>query len=356
MHAAFRAAFGRAPTTIAEAPGRINLIGEHTDYNDGWVLPTVAPQRTRVALGPRHDDTVRVASPAVDPGVGEFRLGAEHRGAGWLDYVQGVTAVLAREGHRVAGVDVAIESDVPVGAGLSSSAALEVALLRALREAFALALDDVAVARLAQRAEVEFVGARVGIMDQFAASLGRRGSAVLLDTRTLVHRRVPLPREAELVVIDSGVRHRHVAGGYNVRRAECEQASALLGVSTLRDVRLGDEGALPPPLDRRVRHVVSENARVLETVAALEAGRLDHAGLLFTASHRSQRDDFEVSVPEVDRLVAAAIRHPDVYGARLTGGGFGGAIVALVRAGRGPAVGAAVVAAAGGAPVRLVIP
>lgn len=353
MSAAFRAAFGRAPAVVAEAPGRVNLIGEHTDYNDGWVLPTIIPQRTRVALGPRADDIVRVASPAVDAAVGAFRLGAERPGAGWMDYLQGVTSVLGRGGHRLRGIDVAIESDVPPGAGLSSSAALEVAFLRALREAFGLALDDVAVARTAHRAEVDFVGARVGIMDQFAASLGRPGSAILIDSRAQTHRPVVLPPGAELLVIDSGVRHQHAGGSYNARRAECERAVVLLGVPSLRDARPGDEGALPPPLDRRVRHVVSENARVLATVTALEAGRLDHAGRLFTASHRSQRDDFEVSVPAVDRLVAAASSHPDVYGARLTGGGFGGAIVALVRSGRGAAVGAAVVAAVG-APARVV--
>jgi galactokinase len=254
----------------------------------------------------------------------------------------------------VPGCDVAIDSTVPAGSGLSSSAALEVALLRALRELGGLPFDDVALARIAHRAEHGFVGAKVGIMDQMVVSLADETAALFLDTRTLATERVPLPATAELAVIDSGVRHALVAGGYNTRREECERAAAALGVAEL--CRLGVDaldrvGALPPPLDRRARHVVTEHARVGEAVAALRAGDLLRVGALFAASHASQRDDYEVSVPAVDRLVALAAAAPHVHGARLTGGGFGGSIVLLVERGHAAAVAADLVArdqAAGG--------
>jgi galactokinase len=226
---------------------------------------------------------------------------------------------------------------------VSSSAALEVSLLRALRAAFALTLDDVTVARLAHRAEHDFVGARVGIMDQFAASLADEGTALFLDTRTLAFERVALPTGIDLVVLDSGVPHHHATGGYNARRAECERACALLGVATLRD--LDDTGrtaidALPEPLARRVRHVLSENARVSAAVAALRVGDVAELGRLFIASHASQRDDYEVSCPAIDTLVAVACADARVAGARLTGGGFGGAVVLLAEEGAGPDVAA----------------
>jgi galactokinase len=360
MDAAFRAMFGRPPDAQADAPGRVNLIGEHTDYSGGFVLPTAIPQRTRVAVARRGDATVRAASANAGGGAVAFELGAEAHRGGWIDYVQGIVWALREAGHAVSGFDAAIASDVPIGAGLSSSAALEVALLRALRAAFGLRVDDVTIARIGRRAENELVGAPVGIMDQMAASLGDESTALFLDTRSLAFDRLALPASAELVVIDSGIAHDHAAGEYRTRRTECERAARRLGVGQLRDADdLGAIGALPPPLDRRARHVVTENARVLEAANQMRRGDVRRLGELIDASHASMRDDFEVSVPDVDRLVALAQRHEHVLGARMTGGGFGGAIVALVEAGCGPLVADGVRAAydAGGAPRgRVLVP
>lgn len=337
---------GRPVEVEASAPGRVNLIGDHTDYNGGYVLPTVLPQRTTVLLARRPDRLVRAASAQV-PGVLEYALGDERRDGRWLDYVQGVTATLAADLRAIDGFDLYIDSDVPVGGGLSSSAALEVALLRGLRELFSLAIDDGVVAELAHRGETQFVGVPVGVMDQIVCSRGDPSSALFIDTRTLAVDRVRLPARLGLVVIYSGVDHRLVTGGYRARRAECEQAAALLGVPQLRDV--GDDDrridALPGALARRARHVVSENARVIAAVRALRGGDLEALGALFDASHRSLRDDFEVSVPEIDRLVEIARRHDAVFGARLTGGGFGGSVVIAAEA-SGAARAAAEVAAA----------
>ena len=343
--------FGRRADVTADAPGRVNLIGEHTDYNGGFVLPSAIPQRTTVALATRDDDRVRVATEdptiAAADQVAEYRLGDERRAGRWSDYVAGCTRMLADAGHRLRGFDAAITSTVPVGGGLSSSAALEVSVLRALRAACDLRLDDVALALVAHRAEHDFVGARVGVMDQMAASLADAATALFLDTRTLHWERVPLPSAMQLAVIDSGIAHQHASGGYNTRRAECDRAAGLLGVASLRE--LGDDAlaraaTLPPPLDRRVRHVVTENARVLAAVAALKNADVAHLGRLVDASHDSLRDDYEVSVPDVDRLVDLARADPDVLGARMTGGGFGGAIVVVARQGRAAAAAARIVA------------
>jgi galactokinase len=339
----FTQLFGRPAAVRARAPGRVNLIGEHTDYNGGFVLPMAIPQQTEVELALSPGERVRAFSAEMRDGeVRSYALGSEARGRGWLDYVQGVTDVLRRDGHALGGFDLRIRSDVPVGSGLSSSAALEISLLRALREAFGLRLDDVALALVGQRAEAELVGAPVGIMDQLASSLGDVRAALFIDTRTLRHERVPLPDGVEPVVVSSGVSHSHAGGDYRTRRAECERAASLLRIAQLRDVdvaALGRVMALPEPLGRRARHVVTENARVLETVAALRAGDGARAGALFDASHASQRDDFEVSIPEIDLLVSITRDEPDVLGARLTGGGFGGSIVALARTGAGAEAG-----------------
>jgi galactokinase len=334
----FASLFGRRPETSAAAPGRVNLIGEHTDYNGGFVLPTPVPQRARGELARRNDGRVRAHSAGWDreAALAEYVIGKESPRRAWIDYVQGVTTVLSAAGHAIAGFDLRLTSDVPAGSGLASSAALLVAVLRVLRTAFALPIDDVTLAKLAQKAEREFVGAPVGIMDQMVASLGVQGAALFLDTRTLGTEVIAIPPGAALIVIDSGVKHEIARGEYRTRLAECEQAAALLGVAELRDVSAHDlprVAALPEPLDRRVRHVVTENARVLEAVVAMKAGDLARVGALFAASHASMRDDYEVSVPEVDALVQAAAADPAVFGARLTGGGFGGAIVAFARAG-----------------------
>jgi galactokinase len=359
----FSTLFGRRPTVTADAPGRINLMGEHTDYNGGLVLPTAIPQRSEVTLAPRTDRRVRVASgQRALEAPGEYVLGDERRVGDWIDYVQGCTVALRDAGHRLDGFDARIDSRVPVGAGVSSSAALEVSLLRALRAAFTLALDDMALARVAHRAEHDFVGARIGMMDQMAASLADDRSALFLDTRTLDYERVPLPAGADVVVLDSGIPHRHATGGYNTRRAECERACALLGIATLRDVSPGDGSrlaALPTPLAGRVRHVVTENARVLATVAALRGAAIADVGRLFTASHASQRDDYAVSCPEIDTLVELACADTRVFGARLTGGGFGGAIVMLTHTGARAEVVARIAtayAARTGLRARLIVP
>jgi galactokinase len=332
--------FGRSPEVRADAPGRVNLIGEHTDYSGGFVLPLAIPQRTRVELAKREEPRVRAWSAnfaPIEPGeIEEYRLGEEEPGHGWIDYVQGITEVLRNEGYVLGGFDLRVESDVPPGSGLSSSAALEVAVLRALREVFHLDLDDVHLALAGQKAENDFVGAPVGIMDQMASNLADETTALFLDTRSLHYEKVPLPAEAELLVIDSGISHRHSTGEYRTRRRECEAAAELLGVPQLRDLGLQDLwrlGTLPEPLDRRARHVITENARVRSAVAALRERDLPRLGKLLDASHESLRNDFEVSLPEIDRLVELAKTEPDVYGARLTGGGFGGSIVAVTRRG-----------------------
>ncbi|QRK04703.1 galactokinase [Archangium violaceum] len=341
--ATFEVLFGHPARVVARAPGRVNLIGEHTDYNGGFVLPMAIPQYTQVELRPRGDRTVRAFSVNVggQAGVQEFVLGQETPGRGWLDYVQGVTLVLRREGFTFEGFDVRITSQVPVGSGLSSSAALGVCLLRGLREAFSLPLEDVRLAVLGQKVENDFVGAPVGVMDPMACHLADGGAALFLDTRSLGHERVPLPTGVEPVVINSGVAHNHAAGDYRTRRAECERAAELLGVPQLRDLTEADLprlAALPEPLGRRARHVLTENARVLATVEALRTGDIAALGPLMYASHASQRDDYQVSVPEIDLLVELALNERDVLGARLTGGGFGGSIVALARTGTGATV------------------
>jgi galactokinase len=299
------------------------------------VLPIATPQQTEVALAPRTDGVVRAWSANVpdESRCLEFRLGAETRTGGWIDYVAGVTASLRENGRASSGFDARIESTLPLGGGLSSSASLEVALLRAINEAFALGLDALATARIAHRAETGLVGAPVGVMDQMAASLADTTQALFLDTQTLAFERLPLPDGSGLIVIHSGIAHRHAAGEYRVRRAECEEAARLLGVSLLREIAIErlPSIALPSPLDRRVRHVVTENDRVLRAREALRRADASAFGALMNASHASMRDDFEVSTPEIDLLVDLAQAEPAVFGARLTGGGFGGCIVALAR-------------------------
>jgi galactokinase len=324
------------PDVVAEARGRVNLIGEHTDYNGGFVLPTAIPQRTRVELRRRADDRV-VLDSAQMPGTVEYQLGAEQPRRDWSDYVQGVTKYLAEAGHRLGGFEARVDSTVPIGSGLSSSAALEVSVMRALRDAFGLSLDPIAMAQIGRRAENDFVGAQTGVMDQMAASLADLGSALFLDTRSMAYELVPIPPGAELVVINSGVAHNHAKGDYNTRWRECQAAAKALGVEQLRDLTEADLPrieALPDPLGRRARHVLTEDARVLQAVEAMRAGDLARLGELFYASHASMRDDYEVSVAEIDLIVDHARNEPGVLGARLTGGGFGGSVVMLVEAGR----------------------
>jgi galactokinase len=338
----FLARFGALPDGFASALGRVNLIGEHTDTSEGYVLPIAIMRQTRVELALRTDGVVRMASSAF---VGDetFELGREAKRGTWIDYVQGTVQAFVREvaAPALGGFDALVTSDLPIGAGLASSAALEVALIRALCMALVVELDPVVIARIGRAAETDFVGMPSGIMDQMAATLATTDAALFLDTRSLAYEHVALPPSLELLVIDSGVTHAHAGGEYATRREEVDRAAYVLELKTLRDASDGDprttNGAialLAPPLDRRARHVVSENRRVLDTVAALRAGDESALGRLFRASHDSLRDDFEVSVPEVDRLVAIAQADPDVIAARMTGGGFGGAIVALAHRGK----------------------
>jgi galactokinase len=327
----FASVYQNEPTVAESAPGRVNLMGEHTDYHQGFVLPTVLLQRTTISLRPRADQLVRVTSREMPGGVAEFVLGTERRRGNWLDYVQGVTAVANHAGFRLTGFDASITSTIPSGAGVSSSAALTVGLLRALRTARMVSVDDLAVAQFAQLAETDFVGAPVGIMDQMACSLGRLGEALFIDTRSLRYERIPLPTTAGLIVINSGIAHQHAGGAYRQRRQESFQAAEALGVQWLRDAPQDAPDTLTPNglLRRRATHIISENQRVLDAVDALRERDVLRVGHLFRASHRSQRDDYETSTPEIDTLVDIGEHDSAVYGARLTGGGFGGAVVML---------------------------
>lgn len=328
----FQQIFGKPPETEASAPGRVNLLGEHTDYNDGFVLPTAIPQRTTVQLGFSTDGQHHFYSEDLDERVDILDI--NHTPSGFASYIFGCIELLKKEGYTIPPLCLYVKSTVPIGVGLSSSAALEVATLRGIRELLNLPINDVEIAQLGQQAEIQYAGLNCGIMDQMASSLADTDSMLFLDTRTLERRVVSFPEKAELLVIDSGVHHALAAGsGYNQRRAECEEAARQLGVKALRDITDPQAAeSLPEPLRRRARHVITEDNRVLEAVQKVSAKRF---GELMNASHASQRDDYEVSVSAVDTLVAILQKTPGVFGARLTGGGFGGASVALVAAGEG---------------------
>ena len=337
----YRDAYGDEPVGVWSSPGRVNLIGEHTDYNDGFVLPFGIDRRTFAAVGVRGDDRIRVGSTFTDE-IAEISLGelAPDAVTGWAGYPLGVVWALGQLGHvdlaAVPGVDIMIESDVPVGAGLSSSAAIESAVAVALDEVWRLGLTRVDLARVGRKAENDVVGAPTGIMDQMASLLGRDDAAVFIDCRTQEARAIDLglaEHDLTILVIDTQVEHQHASGGYRERRASCEAGAATLGVASLRDVEVSDLDRARELLDdvtfRRVRHVVTENQRVLDTVAALASDGPRAIGGLLDASHASMRDDFEISVPELDLAVEAA-QASGAIGARMTGGGFGGSAIALV--------------------------
>ncbi|HEX5995667.1 MAG TPA: galactokinase [Jiangellales bacterium] len=321
------------------APGRVNLIGEHTDYNDGYVLPLALAQRVVVQADFAHHAPTRVRSRQVEGDVVNFDAHTVVPGdvGGWAAYVAGVVWSLRTDGHTVGNLDVTVDGDVPLGAGLSSSAALECAAGLAWAHLFGLRLAKTELAKVCRRAENEFVGAPTGIMDQMAAMHGREGHAVFIDTRTLRVSHVPLDLAAAglaLLVVDTRAPHRHVDGEYASRRQACEEAARLLDVPALRDATLDRLDVLPDHLLRRARHVVTENARVLDVVRLLRSGEDPRViGPLLTASHLSLRDDFEVTVPEVD-VAFDALLAAGAYGARITGGGFGGCVIALVDAAR----------------------
>jgi len=327
----FQQIFGKPPETEASAPGRVNLLGEHTDYNDGFVLPTAIPQRTMVQLGFSSDGQHHFYSEDLDEQVSI--LESDRTPSGFASYIFGCIELLKKERYIVPSLNLYVKSSVPMGSGLSSSAALEVATLRGVRSLLNLPIDDVQIAQLGQQAEIQYAGVQCGIMDQMASSLADTEHILFLDTRTLERRVLPLPAEAEIVVIDSGVPRTLASSGYNQRRAECEEAARLLGVKALRDITDSSATeALPEPLRRRARHVVTENNRVLEVLQGVSSERF---GELMNASHASLRDDYEVSVPALDTLVEMLQKTEGVFGARLTGAGFGGACVALVAASEG---------------------
>jgi galactokinase len=340
----FAEAFGGEPDGRWWAPGRVNLIGEHTDYNDGFVLPLALPCGVAAAARRAERPVLRVRSLQQDATV-EVPLAdiAPAAVAGWSAYVAGVAWALREAGHDIPGLDVVVDGDVPPGAGLSSSAALECAVAVAWNDLAGLGLSRDELAAAARRAENDVVGAPTGVMDQMASLHGRAGHLVFLDTRSLAVEHVPFEPAAEglaLVVIDSRAPHALVDGEYAERQQSCARAAEILGVRALRDVPLDDLDAALTRLDggdgellrKRVRHIVTEDARVLDVVAALRAGDdLRRMGPVLTASHVSMRDDFEITVPEIDTAVAAALG-AGAHGARMTGGGFGGCVLALVEA------------------------
>jgi len=339
---AFSARFSGSPR-LFRAPGRVNLIGEHTDYNDGFVFPAAINRYTWSAISARDNRTLRVQSANLSEQI-DINLDDQSRATGhWSDYVRGVAWVLEQQGVKVRGGNLFIDSDVPLGAGLSSSAALEVAAALALLDNSGSTLDRLELAQLCRRAENEFVGMRCGIMDQFIACFGRADCALMLDCRSLEYELAPVPREVRLVVCNTMVKHELAASEYNVRREQCEAgvrflASRLENVSALRDVSLDQlmsfRGDLTEVVFKRCRHVISENARVEAANRALKHSDLAELGRLMAESHRSLRDDYAVSCAELDSMVELASGIEGCIGSRMTGGGFGGCTINLVDAGR----------------------
>lgn len=325
---------------VFRAPGRVNLIGEHTDYNDGFVMPAAIDFSTWAAIAARDDEQLALYSENFAEQV-EFAINDAQPRRHWSDYPRGVAITLQQAGYQLRGANLLLRGEVPLGSGLSSSAAIEVATGYALLRIAGVEVDRRQLAQLCQRAENEFVGMRCGIMDQFISCYGQANQALMLDCRTLEYKLLPLPASVRLVICNTMVKHELASGEYNVRRAECEAgvrhlAQTLPHVRALRDVTLDEleehSGGLPEVIRRRCRHVVSENARVVAAAAALEDGDLQLFGELMGQSHRSLRDDYEVSCAELDLMVKLAGAVEGVYGARMTGGGFGGCTINLVRA------------------------
>lgn len=334
----FRSHYGNEPH-VFQAPGRINLIGEHTDYNQGWVMPGAIHLRAWVAVNPRADSVVHLRSAQFpDAAMADLRQrppAGRHWSASLLGVAWLVAGHAAAQGQRTRGANLLLDSEVPIGGGLSSSAAAEVALGLALAHVHQIEIGSTELARLCQRASHEFAGTRCGLMDPYISCHGRAGALCELDTRDLQARWHPWPATATMLVGDTGVHHANASSGYNSRRSECERAAALLGILSLREVALNDldaaRASLPPPLDRRCRHVVTENARVAAAASALDAGNFAALGARLNESHASLRDDFEVSCAELNRLTDLLQGTEGVYGARMMGGGFGGCVLAVAR-------------------------
>ncbi|MFB7113639.1 galactokinase [Streptomyces sp. NPDC056291] len=344
----FTELYGAEPEGVWAAPGRVNLIGEHTDYNDGFVMPFALPHVTTAAVARRDDGVLRLHSADVPGAPVELRVDdlAPESDRNWTGYPAGVVWALREAGHEVTGVDVHLASTVPTGAGLSSSAALEVVVALALNDLYALGLKGWQLARLCQRAENVYVGAPTGIMDQTASACCESGHALFLDTRDLSQRQIPFDLAAEglrLLVVDTRVQHAHSGGEYGRRRAGCEKGAALLGVDALRDIPYGGLDAALADLAgeeevaRLVRHVVTENGRAERVVSLLESGDIRSIGPILTEGHASLRDDFRVSCPELDLVVDTALAS-GALGARMTGGGFGGSAIVLAESSDVPAL------------------
>ena len=329
----FSTYFNAKPEFIVRAPGRVNLIGEHTDYNDGFVLPMAIDHAVWIALAPRADSTVRVRSLDLEVDSA-FDLHSLAKGEGWLEYIKGVADQLQKAGHDLRGFDAVMTGDVPRGAGLSSSAAVELATARAFAAVSGFAWDAAQMAKISQKAENEWVGVNCGIMDQMASAASKAGYALFLDCRTLEIQHAPLPENTSVVILDTSTRRGLVDSAYNERRSQCEEAARWFGVKALRDVGVDQfekSSGLSEVVMKRARHIVTENARVLEAVNVMQAGNVKRLGELFNASHASLRDDFEVTNEALNQIVECAQEQSSCYGARMTGAGFGGCAVALVQ-------------------------
>ena len=348
LAASFADRFGGGPNCVVRAPGRVNLIGEHTDYNDGFVLPAAISVETQVAARRRDDGVIRVMATDFAGAESQFALDAPITPdpvQPWADYVRGMAAAMLAAGHAVPGADLAVAGTIPRGSGLSSSASLSVAVGTALSALGGLDLAPATIARLAQAAEGDFVGMKCGIMDQLISASGIAGHVLLIDCRSLDCTPVPVPPDMAIMIVHSGVTRGLVDGHYNARRRSCEMAAAALGVAALRDADLAMLDAARAQMDAtsfaRARHVITENARTLAATSALTDGDLGTLGALMAASHVSMRDDFAITTPAIDALVAElqALIGPQ-GGARMTGGGFGGAVVAVMPVARAAAVAA----------------
>ena len=344
LPAVFRATFGFDAAVLARAPGRVNIIGEHTDYNDGFVLPAAIERETRIAAAPRDDGTVRLVAPDLGRETIFTLTGSSGHGSvapassaqeRWSNYVRGVASGLLTAGYPLRGMDAVMSGNVPIGSGLSSSAAVEIVAIQAFAAVAGFVVAPAQAARIGQQAEHVFVGMNSGLMDQLASALGQPDHVLLIDCRDLSLQPVPVPAGVTILIADTGVRRQLAVSAYNVRRAQCEAAAEALGVAALRDATLEmlDAVELEAVVANRARHVIAENHRVLETVAALRDGNLHKVGSLMNDSHASLRDLYEVSCSELDTMVELLRQQPGCYGARLTGAGFGGCAVALMATG-----------------------